>query len=660
MKGTKGFGRAPTRAAICITAALSCLVTACSSGGEGDYDSAWVGDIESELTVSGSVGDGPAVNASVVIRKNNGEELSSFRSDGSGSYNVDLSVSKRHFPLLVDAIGGTDIVTDTAPDFVLRSAVLSAQGQVTANVNPFSTFAYEIAKDMNGGLTKENFIAAESIAVTSLNSGLASLVTSGPMRTPVDESNVAEMIRSSETLAEIVRRTRDALNATGHTTTADAVIEALASDLIDKVIEGNGGPRADARTAAVANVATAQVILEAMTNQLHVNGSDATAAMRSAIQEVVSGPAQPSLDELGITSQMINQANVGLSAAFAMNGNSRIADLLQSVSGLQHGMETALVRTMIASNHRASLSGLAETAAAGDPATLELINSVVRDSESNGSTENRAPTISGRPATSVRAGARYEFVPTASDLDEDALAFSIANKPSWASFDPESGALTGTPQTSDAGTYDGITISVSDGSLSADVGPFAIDVTTSNSGPSISGSPASQVTAGDSYSFTPRATDPDSTTLRFSIVGKPAWGDFDVLTGELSGSTTEADVGTYSGIVISVTDGTETDSLAAFSIEVVAAGSATGSVTLRWIPPTENEDGTPLTDLSAYRIYWGRLGESFGPPVTINNPSVTRYVVENLTPGTYEVVATAVNSAGMESRFSNMITKIAQ
>jgi hypothetical protein len=657
MKGLQGFGNSLSRAAFIITAAISLALTACSSGGGGDYDSAWVGDIESDFTVTGSVGDGPAANASVVIRQNNGEELTSLKSDASGGYNVELSVSQRHFPLLVDATGGTDIVTDTAPDFVMRSAVLSAEGQVTANVNPFSTFAYEIAKDMNGGLTKENLIAAENIAVTSLNSGLASLAISGPMRTPVDESNVAEMIRASETVAEIVRRTRDALNAAGHTTDADAVIATLASDLIDKVIEGNGGPRADARTAAVANIATAQVVLEAMTNQLHVNGSDATEAMRSAIQQVVSGTAQPSLDELGITRQMINQANVGLSAAFAMNNNGRIAELMQSVSGLQHGMETALVRTMIASDHRASLSGLADKVASSDPATLELINSVARSSESNGSAENRAPTISGQPATTVRAGSRYEFVPTASDLDEDSLTFSIVNQPSWASFDPASGALTGTPQVSDAGTYEGVTITVSDGSLSADVGPFAIAVTTSNSGPTISGSPATQVAAGDSYSFTPTATDPDSSTLRFSITGKPAWADFDVLTGRLSGATTDGDVGNYPGIVISVSDGTDTVSLPAFSIEVVAAGSATGSVTLRWIPPTENVDGTPLTDLAKYRIYWGRAGESFGPPVTINNPSVTRYVVENLTPGTYEVVATAVNSAGVESRFSNMITE---
>jgi hypothetical protein len=639
---------------------MSLALTACSSGDEGDYDSAWVGDIKSDLTVSGSVGDGPAINATVTIRKSNGEELKSFKSDASGSYNVDLSVSQRHFPLLVDATGGTDIVTDAAPDFVLRGAVLSAQGSVTANVNPFSTFAYELAKDLNGGLTTENLIAAEKIVVVSLNSGLTTLASSGPMRTPVDESNVSEMIKASETLAEIVRRTRDALNQAGHTTTADAVIEALASDLIDKVIEGNGGPRADARTAAVANVVTAQVILEAMTNELHVNGANATDAMRSAIQQVVPGSAQPGLDELGITSEMIDQVSVGLSAVFAVNGNDRIAGLMQSVSGLQHGMETALVRTMVASDHRTALGGLPEMVAASDPATLELINNVIRDSETTGSAENRVPTISGQPPTSVRAGSRYEFVPTASDLDGDSLTFSIENKPSWATFDPETGALSGMPQTGDAGVYEGIKITVSDGSLSADVGPFTIEVRANNSSPTISGTPPTRITAGESYSFTPRASDPDSSTLRFSITGKPAWADFDVLTGHLWGSTSEGDVGTYSGIVISVTDGTETASLQAFSIEVLAAGAATGSVTLSWTPPSENEDDSQLTDLAAYRIYWSRVGENYGPPATISNPSVTRYVVEGLAPGTYEFAAKAVNRSGVESRFSNAITRTVQ
>ena len=73
MKGTQGFGKTPIRAALLITAASILALTGCSSSGEGDYDSAWVGDIEKDVNVSGSVGDGPAVNATVTIRKKNGE-----------------------------------------------------------------------------------------------------------------------------------------------------------------------------------------------------------------------------------------------------------------------------------------------------------------------------------------------------------------------------------------------------------------------------------------------------------------------------------------------------------------------------------------------------------------------------------------------------------
>ena len=93
---------------------------------------------------------------------------------------------------------------------------------------------------------------------------------------------------------------------------------------------------------------------------------------------------------------------------------------------------------------------------------------------------------------------------------------------------------------------------------------------------------------------------------------------------------------------------------------MLAAGAATGAVTLNWTPPTENEDGTQLMDLAGYRLYWSRNGGAYSPPVTINNPSVTRYFVDNLAPGTYEFVATSLNGAGVESRYSNAITKIVQ
>jgi hypothetical protein len=82
--------------------------------------------------------------------------------------------------------------------------------------------------------------------------------------------------------------------------------------------------------------------------------------------------------------------------------------------------------------------------------------------------------------------------------------------------------------------------------------------------------------------------------------------------------------------------------------------SANGSTTLSWMPPTMNDDGTPLT-LTGYRIYWGHAEGHYPHSVTVTNPGLTRYVVEQLTPAQYYFVATALSSDG-ESPPSNVVT----
>ncbi len=189
---------------------------------------------------------------------------------------------------------------------------------------------------------------------------------------------------------------------------------------------------------------------------------------------------------------------------------------------------------------------------------------------------NDAPTISGTPATSVAQDSAYSFVPTANDLDTGTtLTFSISNKPAWANFNTATGALSGTPVQKDVGSYAGIVISVSDGSLSAALPAFNIEVTNVNDAPTISGAPATTVAQGAAYRFTPSANDVDTgTTLTFSISNQPAWAQFDPATGTLTGTPKRVDVGITQGIVISVSDGALSASLAAFNLEVQSKNSA--------------------------------------------------------------------------------------
>ena len=177
-----------------------------------------------------------------------------------------------------------------------------------------------------------------------------------------------------------------------------------------------------------------------------------------------------------------------------------------------------------------------------------------------------------------------------------------------------------------------------------------------NTAPTISGSPSSAVTVDNTYSFAPTAMDPDGDSLSFSVANQPGWANFDLITGELSGVPTLGDVGLYADITISVTDGIDSASLPQFSVTVDQV--ALGSVTLSWAPPTMNSDGTALTDLAAYNIYFGTSAGAYTDQISIDNSGLTTYVIENLTPDTYYFVATAVNSVGIESQYSNEITKL--
>lgn len=176
-----------------------------------------------------------------------------------------------------------------------------------------------------------------------------------------------------------------------------------------------------------------------------------------------------------------------------------------------------------------------------------------------------------------------------------------------------------------------------------------------NGTPTISGNPDSAVKIGDSYSFTPTASDPDGDTLTFSVQNKPIWAAFDEATGRLSGTPTLGNVGTYDGITISVSDGTSSSSLSAFSVTVTQV--SLGSATLSWTAPTQNDDGSVLTDLAGYKIYYGTATGSYQNTVRIDNPGLVTYVVDNLTPDTYYFVSTAFNSNGVESVFSNEAVK---
>lgn len=275
-----------------------------------------------------------------------------------------------------------------------------------------------------------------------------------------------------------------------------------------------------------------------------------------------------------------------------------------------------------------------------------------------GTRTNKPPVISGSPSLTATVNVAYSFKPTASDPEGRRLYYMIRNCPTWATFSHSTGLLSGTPKS--AGSYANIYVSVMDGSSTVGLPTFTITVSgAANRAPQIGGTPTAAITSGNAYSFAPTATDADGNALGFSIANKPTWAAFNTVTGALTGTPTSA--GTYAGIVISVSDGIATTSLPSFAIAVTApvvARPTVGSATLTWMPPTSNTDGSVLTDLIGYQIYYGTSSSALNSSVTVANSGITSYVVDNLPSATYYFAIKAVNASGVTSDLSSLVTKV--
>lgn len=180
-------------------------------------------------------------------------------------------------------------------------------------------------------------------------------------------------------------------------------------------------------------------------------------------------------------------------------------------------------------------------------------------------------------------------------------------------------------------------------------------VPTNNVVPVISGQPGTSLVVGQSYSFQPAATDANGDKLTFTVANLPRWASFSATTGRLTGIPAAVDVGSFGAIVITVSDGKATASLASFSLTVAAIGG--GRATVSWQPPTLNDDGSALTDLAGYQVLYGRSTDDLSQVIAVQNPSVSSYVVDNLSPGSWYFAVVAVNASGASSQLSNIASK---
>jgi hypothetical protein len=226
-----------------------------------------------------------------------------------------------------------------------------------------------------------------------------------------------------------------------------------------------------------------------------------------------------------------------------------------------------------------------------------------------------APSVSGTPVAMVVANTAYNFRPSFVSRSGKPLSFNIQNKPAWASFGAQTGLLSGIPSISDAGKYSNIIIAASDGSSSTVLPGFSITVIPPTSTP-----PAAASSSSSSSGGTVSKTTSSSSSSSGSTVGKT------------------------------------TSSSSSSSGATPPPPPTTDTVTLSWSAPTQNTDGSALTNLAGFDIYYGTSASAMTQVINIKTVGLLDYVVSNLTPGTWYFEVVSVNAAGVESAPSGIVS----
>ena len=180
---------------------------------------------------------------------------------------------------------------------------------------------------------------------------------------------------------------------------------------------------------------------------------------------------------------------------------------------------------------------------------------------------------------------------------------------------------------------------------------------------------------GASFEFTVAATTVER-TLTYYIAGWNSAGRVTVtLPGATSYSTTFSSSTSYSRVITvkfradapatlrvkySMTGGAGSINMQAAALSQAAVPLPSGSATLTWQTPALNTDGSSLTDLAAFKVYWGTTQGSYSQSKTISSATARTTTVTGLAKGTWYFVVTALNAQGTESPYSNVWSKAVQ
>jgi ribosomal protein S6E (S10) len=223
---------------------------------------------------------------------------------------------------------------------------------------------------------------------------------------------------------------------------------------------------------------------------------------------------------------------------------------------------------------------------------------LVQVSDGNGGTDtqsftvdvvntNDAPTIISSPVITATEDILYTYDVDATDIDSgDTLTYSLSAFPAGMTIDPVTGVISWTPVNGQVG-INSVTVDVSDGNGGSDSQPFTITVSNSNDPPTFMSTPVTTATEDAAYTYDVDASDIDGDTVTYSLSTYPAGMTIDNASGLITWTSTNAQVGSNS-VVVLISDGMGGSDTQSFSIDVTNTNDAPSIISTPVTTATED------------------------------------------------------------------------
>lgn len=156
--------------------------------------------------------------------------------------------------------------------------------------------------------------------------------------------------------------------------------------------------------------------------------------------------------------------------------------------------------------------------------------------------KNDPPTITSTPETAAKQGDMYQYQVTATDPDQDVLAYKLQVAPKWLSINSSSGLISGVPANEDVGDTT-VTVLVDDSKGGTDTQTYELNVENVNDRPFITSTAVTTAMEGSLYEYQVEAEDPDNDDLTYTLSVKPSWLSINSTTGLISGTPHGPNVG---------------------------------------------------------------------------------------------------------------------